>query len=112
MLLVQDRQRSLLDLGRELVKLRIESLAQRLEELCPRIVRAIDAVSETHEPDLLRAGLADPVLSVVRGADLLQLVHHGRWRAAVRGSLQGADRADQARSEVGVRGCDHARGKG
>src|ERR1700687_2534860 len=69
-------------------------------------------MAEAHEAHFLLSRLAQPALRVVRLADLLQLVHHLRWRSTVGRTFERPDGADQARREVGVSRGDHARGEG
>src|SRR3989442_8438593 len=76
MLLVEDGQRGLLDLRRQVVELRIQALAHHLEDPRSRVIGAVDAVPEAHESFLAIARLAHPVLGIRGGADLLQLVHY------------------------------------
>src|SRR5437763_1142533 len=76
-------ERAPLPLRGEGVELRVELLAERLEDLGPGVVGAVDAVAEAHEALLPLQRLAAPGLGVLGRADLVQLVHHQRWRAAV-----------------------------
>src|SRR6266851_663410 len=102
MLLVQDGESGLLDLRREVVELRVQALAHDLEDPRARVIGAVDAVPEAHESFLAVARLAQPVLGILGGADLLQLVHHSRGRASVGRTFQGADGADDARDQVRI----------
>src|SRR5258708_10563129 len=100
MLLVQDPQRDVLYLGCKRVERRVHSLAHRLEDLCSRVVNAIYAVPEAHEPHLALAGIAHPGLGVLGSADQLELLHDLRWRTSVRGPFERPDGADQAGGKV------------
>src|SRR5438093_13092270 len=73
-LLVEDRERSLLDLRREVVELRVQPLAHRLENLRARVIRAVDAVPEADESFLAFARLAHPALGVLGPAALSLLL--------------------------------------
>ena len=53
-----------------------------------------------------------PLLGPLDRPYLVDLLHHLRWRAAVEGPLEAADRAGHRRREVASRGDDDPRGEG
>src|SRR5437762_2683160 len=68
MLFVKDPERDLLDPGGELVELRIHAPAHVLQDRCPRVVDAVDAMAEAHELDLALAGVTHPAFGVITRA--------------------------------------------
>ena len=72
MLLGQDPQGDVLDLDRELepVGLVLHPLGDRAQRGGPRVVGAVDAVAEAHQPLAAIEGVADPGLGVIGRADL------------------------------------------
>jgi len=74
-----------------------------------RILGAVDAVAEPHQPLAGVERLLDPALRVTRGLDLVEHLQHARGRAAVQRARERADRAAQRGGDVGTGGGDHAR---
>ena len=91
MALLERLQRDLLELLGDLELWRAELLGGALEDPRARILGAVDAVAEAHDPLARLKRLAHPALGV---AELLGLVEHRldvRGRPAVQRAGEGAD---------------------
>ncbi len=91
----EDAQHDVLDLDRELEPfgLAAHPLGDLAQSRRARVVGAVDAMAEAHDPLAAADELADPRLGPLGRADLVELVHDLRRRPAVERALQRADRA-------------------
>ena len=98
----EDAQRDVLDLDRELRATRavLHPLGDLAQRRGARVVGAVDAMAEAHQPLAAVERLADPRLGVLGRADLAELVDDLRRRAAVERPLHRADRARDRRRDV------------
>ena len=101
-LLGEDAQDDVLDLDRPLepVGAMLHPLGDRAQRGGARVVRAVDAVAEAHQPLAAVERVADPGFGRCRGLHLAELVDDLGRRAAVERSLHRADRRGHGRCDV------------
>ena len=61
-----------------------------------RVLGAVDAVAEAHQPLAAVEHVLDPALGVAGALDVVEHLQHARRRAAVQRARERADRADSA----------------
>ena len=110
MLLGEHPERDVLDLDRQLepVGLAVHRLDDLAQGAGSRVVGAVDAVAEAHEPFAPIHGIADPLLGAFGRTDLVDLLDDLGRRAAVERTLQGPDRPADRRRDVAARRGDDA----
>ena len=108
---VQLGERRLLQRLGDLEARRAELARRAAQDARARVLGAVDAVAEAHEPLAAVQRVLDPLLGVAGLLDALDHLQHARRRAAVQRAAQRADRARQRGRAVGAGRGDDARGE-
>ena len=87
------------------------SLRGPAQDAGARVLGAVDAVAEAHQPLAAVQRVLDPLVGVAELLDLVEHLQHARRRAAVQRAAERADRARQRRGDVGAGRGDDARGE-
>ena len=90
-------------------------VALGLDDLGPRVVVLVHAVTKAHQAHLLGLvlGVGNKLRAVVAGSvDFLEHLDDGLVGAAMQRTPEGADAGGDGREEVGAAGGDHADGRG
>ena len=95
----------------DLVARGVELQAGPPEHAGPRVLGAVDAVAEAHQPLAAVQDALDVALGVAGALDLLEHVQHAAGRTAVQRPGHGADGPGDRRGDVRAGRGDHARGE-
>src|SRR5437868_11732305 len=76
------------------------------------ILSAVNTVTESHDAPTGLERVADPLLRIARGSDLVEHGFHIRWCAAVQRAGKGAHGSRQRSAAVGAGRGRHTRGEG
>src|SRR4051794_2047005 len=108
--LLRDRLvRDLLELLRDCNARRAELLRDALQHTRPRILCAVYAMAEAHDPLSAREGFGDPLLRIAAFGDGVEHRQHARRGAAVQRARERANCGRERRAGVGAGGRDDPR---